>query len=138
MNQFKLKLISPEGVKYETDAVEVSLPTPEGQISILPNHTPLISMLAAGEIKVRINGKENILVTEGGVVEVANNVVKVLADTAEDLDSLDQLKIEQAKKQAENLLSTTRDDIEHAEAAAQLERQIAKLNILKRRKKYRS
>lgn len=137
MNSFKLKLISPEGVKYEADASEASLPTPDGQIAILPGHMPLISMLAAGEIKLKIEGKEHILVTEGGIVEVANNIVKVLADTAEDLDSLDQLKIEEAKKEAEEILSATKDEVEHAEAMAQLERQIAKLNVLKRRKKYR-
>ena len=137
MNSFKLKLISPEGVKYEADASEASLSTPDGQIAILPGHMPLISMLAAGEIKLKIEGKEHILVTEGGIVEVADNVVKVLADTAEDLDSLDQLKIEEAKKEAEEILSATKDEVEHAEALAQLERQIAKLNVLKRRKKYR-
>lgn len=137
MNIFKLKLISPEGVKYETEASEARMPTPDGQITILPNHMPLISLLGAGEIILKIDGKERILVTEGGIVEVANNLVKILADTAEDVASLDQFKIEEAKKKAEQMLSSAKDDVDRADAVAQLERQIAKLNILKRRKKYR-
>lgn len=137
MATFNLKLISPEGVKYETDAAEATLPTPEGQVTILPNHMPLISLLSAGEIILKIDGKEHALVTEGGIVEVANNTVKVLADTAEDVDSLDQLKIEEAKKHAEELVAKAKTEIEYADAVATLEKQLAKINVLKRRKKYR-
>lgn len=136
-NLFKLKLISPEGEKYQTEASEVSLPTPGGQITVLPDHMPLISLLSPGEIILKINGEEHALVTEGGTVEIANNYVKILADTAEDVDSLDHLKIEEAKKHAEHLVANSKDDFEHAEATALLEKQIAKLNVLKRRKKYR-
>ena len=134
---FNLKLIAPDGVKYEVDASEATLPTPEGQITILPNHMPVISLLAPGEILLKIDGKNHVLATEGGIIEIANNTVKVLADTAEDIDSLDQLKIEDAKKQAQHLLSNAKNDVEYADAIAHLEKQIAKLSILKRRKKYK-
>jgi len=137
MNTFNLKLIAPDGVKYEADAIEATLPTPDGQITILPNHMPLISLLSPGEIVLKIDGKEHILVTEGGIAEIANNTVKILADTAEDINSLDQLKIEEAKKHAEELIATAKTDIEYANAAAHLEKQLSKLSILKRRKKYR-
>ena len=137
MNHFNLKLISPEGVKYETDAMEATLPTPDGQITIMPNHMPLIALLSPGEIVLKIDGKEHILATEGGIAEIANNTVKILADTAEDVDSLDQLKIEEAKRQAEELVATAKTEIEYANATAALEKQLSKLNILKRRKKYR-
>lgn len=137
MNTFNLKLISPEGIKYETNAAEVTLPTPDGQITIMPNHMPLISLLSPGEIILKIDGEEHILATEGGIAEVANNTVKILADTAEDVNSLDQLKIEKAKKHAEELVATAKTDVEYADAVAHLEKQLSKLNILKRRKKYR-
>ncbi|MFA4995989.1 MAG: ATP synthase F1 subunit epsilon [Patescibacteria group bacterium] len=137
MNTFNLKLISPEGVKYDQTVSEATLPTPDGQITILPNHMPVISLLSPGEIRLKINGKENILATEGGIVEISNNTVKILADTAEDIDSLDALKIEEAKNHAEHLLANAKSDIEYADAAAHLEKQIAKLSILKRRKKYK-
>jgi F-type H+-transporting ATPase subunit epsilon len=137
MNNFKLKLIAPDGVKYEAEAVEATLPTPDGQITVLPDHMPLISLLSPGEIILKIDGKEHILATEGGIVEVANNCVKILADTAEDVESLDQLKIEEAKKQAEEVLANARTDVEYADSLANLQKQLAKLSILKRRKKYR-
>ena len=136
-NTFNLKLIAPDGVKYEADAIEATLPTPDGQITILPNHMPVISLLAPGEIRLKIDGKEHVLATEGGIVEIANNTVKILADTAEDVDSLDALKIEEAKKHADNLLANAKSDVEYADAVAHLEKQIAKLSILRRRKKYR-
>ena len=136
-NKFSLRLISPEGIKYDQEVIQATLPTPNGQITILPNHEPLVALLSAGEILLKIDGKEHILATEGGIVEISNNTVKILADTAEDIDSLDQLKIEEAKEHAEHLLANAKDDIEHADALAHLEKQLAKLSILKRRKKYR-
>jgi len=137
MNTFSLKLIAPDGTKYDHQVSMVCLPTTNGQITILPNHEPLISLLTPGEIILKIDSKEHILATEGGIVEVNNNLVKVLADTAEDIDSLDHLKVEEAKKHAENLIANAKDDVEHADAVAHLEKQIAKLSILKRRRKYK-
>lgn len=134
---FSLKLIAPDGIKYDQEVPEVSLPTPSGQITILPNHMPLISLMSPGEIIIKTSNKEHILASEGGIVEVSNNIVKILADSAEDIDSLDHLKIEEAKKHAEHLLANAKDDVEFADATAHLEKQIAKLSILKRRKKYR-
>jgi len=137
MNSIKLKLISPDGIKYDHEVTSVSLPTQNGQITILPEHTPLIAIMAPGEIVIKINGKEEILASEGGVVEVSDKLVKILADSAEEVNSLNQLKIEEAKKEANELLANAKNDIEYANAVAHLEKQIAKLNILKRRKKYR-
>jgi len=137
MKSFNLKLVSPTGVKHNEEVEEVTLPTPNGQITVLADHTPLISLISPGEIILRLKGKEHLLATEGGIAEIKNNTIKILADTAEDIDSLDHLKIEEAKKQAEHLLANAKDDIEYADALAHLEKQLAKLNILKRRKKYK-
>lgn len=134
-NKFALKLIAPDGVKYEEEASSVTLPTPDGQITILPNHTPLISLLSPGEITIQNGSKSHELATEGGVVEISNNLVKVLADTAEDAGSMDELKIVEAKKAAEHRMAEAKDDIEFANASAALEKQIAKINFLNRRKK---
>lgn len=137
-DKFKLRLIAPDGVKYEEDATEVTLPTADGEITVLANHMPLISLLKPGEITIRNGQKEHNLATEGGIVEIANNVVKILADTAEDADSLDELKIVEAKKAAEQAKANAKDDVEYTDAAAALEKQLAKLNFLtKRKKKYR-
>jgi F-type H+-transporting ATPase subunit epsilon len=134
---FKLKLIAPDGVKYEGEALEASLPTPDGQISILPDHMPVISLLSPGEIVLKTSGKEHFLVTEGGVVEISNNLVKILADSAESAESLDQVKIDEAKKKAEASMANAKTDVEFADATAALEKQLAKIRVLKKRKKYR-
>lgn len=139
MSTFKLKLIAPDGVKYEEDATEVTLPTVDGQVTILPNHMPLITLLKPGEIIIKNGTKIHELATEGGIVEISNNLVKILADTAEDVSSLDELKIAEAKKIAEERLANAKDDVEFTDASAMLEKQITKLNLLtKRKKKYHS
>ena len=127
MSTFKLKLIAPDGIKYEHEANEVLLPTPQGQIAVLPDHTPLISLLSPGEISVINNGKESHLATEGGIVEISNNLVKILADTAEDVDSLNELKIEEARKAAEQRRNEAKDDFEYADAVAAVEKEIVKI-----------
>ncbi len=137
MNKFTLKLIAPDGVKYEEEADEVVLPTADGQITVLPGHMPVISLLKPGEIIIKNGSKTHELATEGGVVEVSQNLVKVLADTAEDAESMDELKIAEAKKAAEQRLANAKDEVEFTEAAAALEKQLAKLNFLTKRKKYR-
>ncbi len=135
---FNLKIIAPDGVKYEEEATEISLPTPDGYITILPNHMPLIALLKPGEIIIKNGSKIHELATEGGIVEISNNLVKILADTAEEVNNLNELRIIEAKKAAEERLKNAKDDVEFADAAAHLEKQLAKLSILnKRRKKYR-
>lgn len=137
MKTFKLKLIAPDGIKYEEDATSVSLPTRDGQITVLPGHVALITLLKPGEIVIKDGGNSHELATEGGVAEITGTEIKILADTAEDAQSLDELKIVEAKKAAEKRLAAAKDDVEFADAAAALEKQIAKLNFLtKRRKKY--
>ncbi len=137
MDKFILKLIAPDGVKYEAEAEKVTLPTADGQITVLPGHMPLVSLLKPGEIIIKNGDKTHELATEGGVVEINQNLVKVLADTAEDADSLDELKIVEAKKAAEERLANAKDQVEFTDAAAHLEKQLAKLNFLtKRKKKY--
>jgi len=137
MNSFTLKLIAPDGVKYEQEATEVILPTDRGEIGVLPNHMPLIALLKPGEIVIKNGSSTHNLATEGGLVEVANNVVKVLADTAEDAGSLDELKIIEAKKAAELVRDSAQNEVEYNEAAVMIEKQLAKLKFLDKRKKYK-
>lgn len=134
MKTFNLKLIAPDGVKYESEASSVFLPTPDGTIEILPDHMPLIATLQPGEMVIRNSQEEKHLSTEGGIIEVANNLVKILADTAEEASNLDELKIAQAKKNAEERICNAKDEVEFAEASALLEKQLAKMRFIKRRR----
>jgi F-type H+-transporting ATPase subunit epsilon len=139
IKQFQLRLIAPDGVKYQKEATEVALPTENGQITVLPDHMPLVTLLKPGEIVIKNGSTTEELATEGGIVEIENNIVKILADTAEDVASLDELKIAEAKKAAEARLAEAKDDVEFTDATAELEKQLAKLSFLaKRKRKYRS
>ncbi len=134
MSNFTLKLITPVGVTYEGNVVEASIPTPNGQISILTGHMPLMTLVSPGEIKLKTGNKEHYLATEGGVAYIANNLLKILADTAELADSLDEVKIQEAKERAQKILANITDEVEFANMEAHLEKQLAKLSFLKRRK----
>lgn len=132
---FILKLIAPDGVKYEEEATEVVLPTDGGQIQVLPGHMPLTVLLKPGEITIKNNDKTHHLATEGGVAQISQELVKILADTAEDAESLDELAIIEAKKLAEDRVKNAKDQVEFTDATAHLEKQIAKLTFLKRRRR---
>lgn len=135
--KFKLRLVSPEGVKYEGEVDEAVLPTKEGEIGILANHEPLVALLSPGEIRLKEGSREHFLSTYGGVVRVANNLVEVLAESATFADDLDQVKINEAKARAEQQLKEARDQTDFANASGMLEKIIASEKVLKRRKKYR-
>lgn len=134
MKTFTLKLITPSGITFEGEVLEASLPTPDGQITILADHKPIITQLVPGEIKLQKSGKETYLSTEGGIAYVSKNFLKILADTAESADSLDLAKIEEARKKAEHLKAQAIGEEEYAQAEALIEKQLAKIKFIKKRR----
>lgn len=134
MTNFKLKLITPKGIAYEGEVRKVSLPTPDGQMTVLSHHMPLITLLCPGEISLSSSGQEHFLSTEGGIAYVSKNLLKILADTAESADTMDEAKIEEAKQKAEHLLANSVDEVEFAHVEALLEKQLAKLKFVKKRR----
>jgi len=136
--KIKFQITTPEREVYSDEVDQVTLPTLDGEITVLPNHLPLVSVLVPGEAKVIRDGEETLMAVSGGFIEIQHDSkVIVLADTAERADELDIEKIEEAKKNAEKALEEKRDldDESFAEAAATLERELARLRVA--RKKYR-
>jgi len=152
--QLKLKIITPERLVLEEMVDQVSLPTTEGEITILPDHIPVISGLASGDVVAFVNGEHVPMAVVGGFVEVKNLVVRlpsgsrttvtevaVLADFAEHVSELSEDKIAQAKARAEELKKQIENkehvDFEHFEA--ELERSLTRVKIADkwRTKKYR-
>lgn len=131
-----LKITTPEGVVYDKDTDSVTLPTETGEITVLQNHIPLVSILAPGEIIARSGGKEEYLSVSTGFLEVRKNQITILADTAESVESLMEEEILKAKERAEKLVEEKRAaaDVSFAEAAAALEREMSRLKIVRRRK----
>lgn len=125
---------------YEDTVDSVTATTQMGEVTILPNHVPLVANLQAGELRIRTNGDEQFLVASTGFLEVrAGNEVVVLADTADRVEELELEKIAEAKERARALLEEKRhvDDVAFADAAALLERELARERVAIRRKKYR-
>ena len=132
----KFKIVTPERVVFEDTVDAVVLPTVEGEITVLPHHIPLVSLLKAGEIRIKKGSEEIPLAVSSGVIEVDGEKVVVLADTAERADELEEAKIEEAREAAQKLMSEKRNDAEgFAEATALLERELARLKVVKRRRR---
>src|SRR6185503_19669714 len=100
----KFKIATPERIMLETEVESVTLPTTMGEITVLPNHIPLVANLAAGEIKYKSGGSENFFAVSGGVIEVkGNNEIAILADTAEFGHEIDVKRAEEAREEAKQL-----------------------------------
>ncbi|HEU0050457.1 MAG TPA: ATP synthase F1 subunit epsilon [Patescibacteria group bacterium] len=128
----RFKLVTPDRVLIDEDVQSISLPTPDGEITILPNHVPLASLLVPGIAHVvREQGAEEIAVSSGFIRVGNDGTVNVLADTAEQGHELDLSIIEEAKKRAENVMkqAVMKDDASFAQAAAGLEREMARYKL---------
>src|SRR5687768_15814816 len=129
------QLITPERVVFQEEVYEVILPTQTGQIAVFPNHVPLISLVKAGIISLRKtsndpdNNLEHVAVS-GGFVEITKDKVKVLADSAEKANEINELKVQEAKQRALELKEKAEDDVSLADATAALEKSLAHLKLL--------
>jgi F-type H+-transporting ATPase subunit epsilon len=104
----------------------VLAPGSEGELGILPRHTPLLSPLRTGEVMVRNEGVEENLFVSGGFLEVLPDKVVILADAAERAENIDQARAAAARRAAEERLAANSSD---AEAAAKLERALYRLKV---------
>ncbi|HRH32122.1 MAG TPA: ATP synthase F1 subunit epsilon [bacterium] len=141
MSKLEYKIITPERVVLEGEAASLSVMTEDGEITILPGHIPLASLLKAGEMRVKTaQGKEELMAVSTGLIEVqADNRIVILANTAERSEELELEKIEAAKQRAEEALKNirVRDDVAFANAAAHLERELARYRVALKGKKRR-
>lgn len=138
----KLKLVTPEKTLFEQEVRSVSLPTTEGEVTILPNHAPLVMMLKSGVATVVASDeKEDDIAIAGGFIQVGNNELTILADMAERGEDLTMSVIQEAKERAKKAMEDARDtdDIAFAHAAAALERELAReRTALRRQSRHRA
>lgn len=132
--KIKFKIVTPEKTVYEDSIDQVTLPTQEGEITVLPNHIPLISVLAPGELVVKVSGEEIAMAVSGGIVEVRKNELVILADTAERAEEIDVKRAEEAKARAEKLKDEKirSDETDYATAAAILEKNLARIRVARK------
>ncbi len=135
MKEIRLKIVTPEKILYEGMVESVSFPTTEGEITVLPHHIPIISAVKAGELKMKVSGKEEFFHVTKGVLEVDGNMITLLTDSAERSLEIDEKRAQEAHERAKQIMSEKRTDVEsYAEAVAQLERALSRLKVVRKRR----
>lgn len=130
-----LEIITPERIVYSDDIDMVVVPAVEGELGILPGHTPLFTQIKPGEIKIKKEGQEYFLAITGGFLDVApQSKVSILADYAVRSEEVEIARAEEAKKRAEELMREKKSKQEFAYAEAELRKAILELKVAHRRK----
>jgi F-type H+-transporting ATPase subunit epsilon len=133
--QLKLKIVTPEKLVLEELVESVTLPTLEGEITILPEHVPIIAGLKSGDVVAFANGEHIPMAVVGGFVEVKKEddmtTVAVLADFAEHIADITDEAIEKAKARAEELrkLAENKEHVDYEHFATELERSLTRVKI---------
>jgi len=120
-NTLKLEIVTPSAVVYSEDVSLVALPGRQGDMGIYPNHVPLMTKVAAGEVEVTRDGQKEMLAVGEGFAEVTGNRVSILTDMAALEADIDEAKAEEALKSAEDRLKGEKlsdEQVIAAEAAA--------------------
>ena len=127
---FKLQIVTPNKVVYQDQASSLSAPGTQGGFQILYNHAPFISTIDIGEIKVKnASGKDALFATSGGFVEVKNNDILVLAETAEPAGEIDVERARAAENRARERLSSKDPDTDVDRARVSMMRSLNRLRI---------
>lgn len=133
MATIHVDVVSAEASIYSGEAKFVSLPGEAGELGILPGHTPLISRIRPGTVKIVTPGDaEEVVFVAGGLLEIQPGTVTVLADTAIRSQDLDEAKAEMARQRAEEALANARDKAEVAVVEAELAMLAAQLAAIRK------
>ncbi|MBK9137910.1 MAG: ATP synthase F1 subunit epsilon [Verrucomicrobia bacterium] len=135
MATLKLEIVTPEGKTCSEDVDMVTLPGVEGEMGIYPQHVPLLTQIAPGEITVRRGGQEYFLAVGPGFVEITGERVSVLTDMAIRADDLDDAKAEAARAAAEKRLKERLGEGDAAAVNAAILRSVEALKGRRRRGK---
>ncbi|CAB5691888.1 MULTISPECIES: F0F1 ATP synthase subunit epsilon [Comamonas] len=121
MNTIHVDVVSAEESLFSGPARFVALPGEAGELGILPKHTPLISRIKPGSVRIELpNGSEEFIFVAGGILEVQPHCVTVLSDTAIRGKDLDEQKASQAKAAAEEAMKNAKNDVDMAKAQSEL------------------
>lgn len=126
------KIATPEAVIYEDEVFQVSIPTTTGEITILPGHIPLVSVIQAGELRIKDKEGEHPIAIAGGFVEVKGpREIVILADNAERAQAIDIERAEAARKRAEEELAAAKDrqDVDFARLQAMIDREVNRVRV---------
>ncbi len=138
---FRFQLVALSGSKFDEDVYEVVLPTLDGQIGVFKDHMPLFSVATNGVIAVRRNPKDtdtqrDFFATNGGVIEVSANTLRVLVDEADHADEINEAEAEAAIERAKQLKSEAKDQISLEHAQTIIDRHAVRLQVAGLRRRH--
>jgi len=128
-NTLHVEVVTAEREIYNGEADMVVAKGTEGVLGILPRHAALLTTLAIGEMRIKLGDAEEPLFVSGGFLEVRDNVVTVLADTAEHAEEIDEARAEAARRRAQERLEQAISDVDRAEMLGALERAINRIKV---------
>lgn len=136
MSTIQVDIVSAEGEIFSGPAEMAVCPAIQGDVGVAPQHTPLLTQMRAGEVRVQNAGQEEVhIFVSGGVLEVQPNQVTVLADTAIRAADIDEAAAKEAKQRAEEAVANKQSDVEVGAAQAELAIAIARLKVLENYRK---
>ena len=137
MNTIHVDVVSAEEAIFDGEAEFVALPGEAGELGIYPQHTPLITRIKAGTVRIQRadNNEEEFVFVAGGILEVQPNRVTVLADTAIRGADLDEAKAAEAQKQAQEAMANAKSDIDLARATSEFAMMAAQLAAIRKLRK---
>ena len=129
-----LEIVTPERLAYSDEVDMVLVPGIEGEMGILPHHTPLVSLLGVGELKIRKGNDEESFAIAGGFLQVRPDKVVVMAETADMASEIDIEKAQEARREAERALESGYDEgADLSMARAQLQQALLRIRLAERR-----
>ncbi|MFK7795186.1 MAG: F0F1 ATP synthase subunit epsilon [Gammaproteobacteria bacterium] len=132
----QLDIVSAETEIFSGTVNAVFAPAIIGDVGIYPQHTPLVTRLKPGELKIEVEGEEDrFIYVSGGMIEVQPDVVTVLSDTAIRAEDLDETMALEAKQHAEELLKDKKSEVDSARALAELAEAAAQLRMIEKFRK---
>jgi len=133
MNTIHVDVVSAEESIFSGEARFVALPGEAGELGIYPRHTPLITRIKAGSVRIeQADGSEEFIFVAGGILEVQPHCITVLTDTAIRGKDLDDEKANEAKAAAEEAIKNAKTDIDLAKATSELSIMLAQIQALRK------
>lgn len=129
-----LKIITPQKVTLEEDVLSVTAPAEGGEVTILPRHMKLFSLLQEGVLKIKKEKREDYLAIGGGYLETDGKSLHILVSRAYGQDQIDAHETERAIQDAKKIISQSKDESQRKEALSLLRRSVVDMKLLKRRK----
>lgn len=133
-NTIQVDVVSAEEQIFSGKAEFIALPGEAGELGVLPNHTPLISRIKPGAVRIKVPGQahDELVFVAGGLLEIQPDQVTVLADTAIRGADLDEAKAREAKRQAQEAMANRSKDVDYAVVQAELALAVAQLATIRK------